>query len=384
VPDVTIQPDRAKDLMRLGWSLAELRGRIQFGDTDPGRLFEVQPQRTGHALPLGEERSPAELLIETKQVVLALAIRTSLSLSGDNIEDLNGNKPTAGSQTAAQRLVALADAVPKDPQAPTRGPAWNAFTEGLYLWDAMIQDQLATLSFGESSAYQLGRGLAETSWMLTPNAPANSMASWQYLLGAKRCIALTRLLERLDPALPDPCVEATKGSLAAWERVAKDDAWRSVAESPIFLRQQTTIWRDLLIIGTAPQRLDKPSLLQRMATIVPVIKAMFWHIVFALIFAVGLAVGAWLLTRYGTSGPGGEIVSAVGLLGVTATGLSAKAKATANSLVQRLTDAVSSDLVVSAATYVPKRPRRAKVKGPGLLSMPGSVAEPITMNQIRF
>ena len=368
--------------MRLGWGLAELRGRIQFGDADPGRLFEAQAERTGHALPLGEERSPAELLIEVKQVVLALADRTSLTLSGDTIKDSNGNTPTKGSVTAAQRVIALADAVPDDPANRSRGATWNAFSEGLYRWDAMIQDELATLSFGESSAYQLGRGLAETSWALDPKAAAQSTTSWEYLLGTKRCIALTRLLERLDPALSDPCVEATKGSLAAWERVAKDANWRSVKDSAVFLRQQSTIWRDLLIVGTAPSRLDKPSLLQRMATVVPVIKAMFWHIFFAVVFAVCVAVGAWLLTRYGTNGPGGQIVSALGLLGITATGLSAKAKASANSLVDRLTNAVSADLAVSAATFVPKRPRNATVKQPGVLSMPGSVAEPITLNQM--
>jgi hypothetical protein len=132
MPDPTIQPDRAKCLMRLGWALAELRGRVGFGSRDPGRLLEVQPVRTDHALPLGEERSPAEQLIEVKKVVLTLAGEAGLAFRGDNMKDANGNVPVADSLTAAQRVVGLADAVPEHLNDPSRQANWNAFTEALY------------------------------------------------------------------------------------------------------------------------------------------------------------------------------------------------------------------------------------------------------------
>jgi hypothetical protein len=74
----------------------------------------------------------------------------------------------------------------------------DSFTEALYQWDAAIQDHLASASFGESSAYQLGRGLAECSWALDPNWPPNEVMGWEHVLGSERCVALTRLLERPD------------------------------------------------------------------------------------------------------------------------------------------------------------------------------------------
>lgn len=384
MPDqpVAVEPDRAKDLMRLGWAVAELRGRVGFGLNDPGRLIQAQPVRTDHALPLAEERSQAELRIEVKGVVAALATRTGLAFSGDGMEDADGNLPTKDSCTGVQRVIDLADAVPEDIEAATRAPTWSAFTEALYKWDAFIQDQLASATFGESSAYQLGRGLAESSWMLDPATDPASISGWEHLFSAQRCVALTRLLERLDAALPDLSVQATKGSLAAWRRLAKDPAWRSQPLAPAYLRQQILIWRDLLVVGTDPQSLDKPSLLQRISTILPVLRALWLQLVLVALFTIGLAFGAWLLTRHGQHGPWGEIVSGIGILGITTTSLSAKVKATGNSLVARLNTAVNADLVVAAATIVPPEPPEAKVSGPGMLSMPGSVAEPVTMLQV--
>jgi hypothetical protein len=379
---VAVEPDRAKDLMRLGWAIAELRGRLGFGSRDPGRLIQAEPVRTDHALPLGEERTPDELLTEVKGVVAALATRTALTFKGDDMKDAEGNLPTKGSCTGAQRVIELADAVPEDLGAATRTATWDAFTEALYQWDASIQNQLASATFGESSAYQLGRGLAESSWMLDPATDPNSISGWEHLFSAERCVALTRLLERLDPALPNLSVQATKGSLAAWRNLARDPAWRSLPLSPAYLRQQILIWRDLLVVGTDPQSLDKPSMLQRISTIVPVLKALWLQLVLIVCFTVALALGAWLLTKYGHSGPSGEIVSGIGILGITTTSLSAKAKATGNSLVARLNTAVDADLVVAAATVVPPKPKDAKVSGPGMLSMPGSVAEPVTMLQV--
>src|ERR1035437_5109732 len=155
MPDqpVAVEPDRAKDLMRLGWAVAELRGRVGFGLNDPGRLIPAQPVRTDHALPLAEERSQAELRIEIKGVVAALATRTGLAFSGDGMEDADGNLPAKDSCTGVQRVIDLGDAVPEDTDAATRAPTWSAFTEALYKWDAFIQDQLASATFGESSAY---------------------------------------------------------------------------------------------------------------------------------------------------------------------------------------------------------------------------------------
>ena len=165
---VSVSTGRAQDLMRLGWAIAELRGRLYFGEKDPGRLVTSHLVRTDHALPLGTERSPAEQLIETRAVVRALAERTGLELSGAQIKDNEGKLPEGdqADSTAAERVLQLSR-LPRQSDADWH-KKWETFTEGLYQWDGDIQDYLGAASFGESSAYQLGRGLAECSWGLDP------------------------------------------------------------------------------------------------------------------------------------------------------------------------------------------------------------------------
>lgn len=66
--------DDAKDLLsaiRLGWSMAETRGRNR-PDGPSGEVVGL-PDQKDHPLPLGIERSPAELRIEAQSVVAALA-----------------------------------------------------------------------------------------------------------------------------------------------------------------------------------------------------------------------------------------------------------------------------------------------------------------------
>src|SRR5690242_9950783 len=44
--------DRAQDLMRLGWAIAELRGRVYFRPADPGCIAGNGVARFQHSLPL--------------------------------------------------------------------------------------------------------------------------------------------------------------------------------------------------------------------------------------------------------------------------------------------------------------------------------------------
>jgi hypothetical protein len=67
-------PDDASKVMtafRLGWYLAEVRGRNRPGGP-PGSSARM-PDHIDHALPLRSERSPAELRIEAQSVITALA-----------------------------------------------------------------------------------------------------------------------------------------------------------------------------------------------------------------------------------------------------------------------------------------------------------------------
>ena len=64
--------------LRLGWCMAEVRGRNR-PDAPPGSGME--PPRTGHALPLQIERTPAELRIEAQSLLIVLT--TKLGVDGD-------------------------------------------------------------------------------------------------------------------------------------------------------------------------------------------------------------------------------------------------------------------------------------------------------------
>src|SRR6266702_963045 len=106
-----VEQNRAQDLMRLGWAIAELRGRVYFRPVDPGCMAGKAVARADHSLPLSAERSPKELLIETSEVVQALAKQTSLEFDGSHRKDSSGNAPAAPC-TAAARVAELASQVP--------------------------------------------------------------------------------------------------------------------------------------------------------------------------------------------------------------------------------------------------------------------------------
>src|SRR6266540_2475040 len=193
-----------------------------------------------------------------------------------------------------------------------------------------------------------------------------------------------RRVERL-PARPRATASAIKGSLAAWQRVARDPAWRSGTnpEAPVFLRHQVNAWRDMLIVGADPQTFERaPRPLQEVANIIPIIKGLWVQIVAALLSAGILAAGAWAITRYGNSQPWGALISALGIVGVTGSGLLASAKKKATGLVERVQAAIAADERAKAATIIPDRPQKATVKSPGRLSTPGSFAEPITLSKL--
>ena len=378
-----VSTDRARDLMRFGWAIAELRGRLYFGDVDPGRVL-AQLKRSDHALPLSEERSPPEQLIEVEGIIRALAERTGLD-----------HLPRKGSTTELSRsaaILALADKVPSKTTDLSHLSSWRNFCEVLYDWDADIQDALATMTFGESTAYQVGRGLAECSWALDPRKSAPAAMGWGQVLGTPRCLVLTHLLERLTPAaISNLSAVAVKGSLAMWRRVASDSAWRSITArledqdvpiAPIFLRQQVAVWKDLLLADVDPHVFQLPQKpLQKIATILPILQTLAPQLALGLVSAIATGFGVWIVAQHG-AGPWGEFVTAAGIFGLTSSGLSSRAKATANNLAQQLRSAVDADEVVSSVTKVPTKPKDAKVPTPNRFSTPGAIAAQVSISEV--
>src|SRR5205814_8329167 len=67
-----IQPLRAA--LTLGWSLAELRGRLRYGHVEPPGTVDYQyPREEFHALPIGGEHSLVEQQIASRVAVGLLA-----------------------------------------------------------------------------------------------------------------------------------------------------------------------------------------------------------------------------------------------------------------------------------------------------------------------
>ncbi len=88
--------DTVLTTIRLGWYIAEVRGRNR-PHFQPGTPLKL-PGRTNHELPLQIERTPPELSIEAETVLKALATQTGVDT------DSSGSSFSAKVEIAAKRL----------------------------------------------------------------------------------------------------------------------------------------------------------------------------------------------------------------------------------------------------------------------------------------
>ena len=97
--------------LRLGWLLAEVRGRVRPGS--PGADFVADMARGGWALPLGSERSPAERggerLAERTVPDLERQQRTGDAMSEAEIDSLARREVERAHQIAPAALVQRGD-----------------------------------------------------------------------------------------------------------------------------------------------------------------------------------------------------------------------------------------------------------------------------------
>jgi hypothetical protein len=290
-------------------------------------------------------------------------------------------RPPAQLPTAVDQVIALANAVPDDPKSPEWRKPWNDFADSFYLWDAQIQDVLASAPFGASSAYQLGRGLGETSWSLDPTEPAGSSMSWTSLLASDRCLALTSLVVRLTPiAVTKDVSLCIKGALARWsERVTSKD-FVSDDRSLVALRQQVALWRDLLLSGADPTALAPANAsIRRISVLAPAIGSLWPMAAVGILSSALLGYAAYLMTTAHPSGITTTIITALGIFGFTGATVTAKASTAANNLAAHLRTAIQTDELVEATTLVP---REAKGMQNSKSYRPGSISAPLTFDAI--
>jgi hypothetical protein len=351
--------DRVLAAVRLGWYLAEVRGRNR---PDPPPAVEGRmPDRSGHALPLRTERTAPELRIAAQGVLTALAQQLEVDADASTGGSFGTAIDSKAKDVAAKRAK-------KDPTAPA---AWNDFADLVYRFDAHVQDVLTSRSDHEVCGYQLGRGLAETYWALDPNAAVNppGATTWSFLLGTDRCDELGRLIGRLAPYLNTYTPPAISGSLVVWKNVVKEDGWRQQPSAIDDLYTQTRRWYELILLGQDPSTLIKPfALVRNVRTTLRAARLFLPQLVGGALGVAALTWFVWLAAVGGGTSAGKAVLAALGVLGVSLTTLQAKLKSSTQALLTRLRDDAYTDLVSIAITVVPARTDADRAPRLGLTS----------------
>jgi hypothetical protein len=342
---------------RLGWSLAELRGRVRESVSGP----PPDRARPRGVLPLGQERSQKEKLIEYGNAVASLAVQFGVDVPA---QTLSHAPASVRDKSASEWLRSAVWAV-----ASPLDPADTAAVEGArkelatlyYSWDARIQDELAAQP-SVSAAYQLGRGVGEIRWSFDlSKANDADYAPAIFLLGADRGERIDRLIARLA-AYYDPITRhALEVSLRAWRiddpaiTDEPDDTWRSG------LAAQATIWHDLIVGERDGASLVSPrDVLDHPASLLALARLLAPEVVIAAVGVTLLLVAAYFLDTSAVSHWIGAAVAILGLTGVTASGLAAKARASAMNLFTAFRADVYRNLVAEKATVAPASIRSAK------------------------
>jgi hypothetical protein len=361
--------------LNLGWSMAELRGRLRYGHVEPPGTVDYQfPREQFHALPIGGEHSLVEQQIATRVAAGLLAQQFEVDAplpkrkepASDTVKALAID--LEGALAAAERHGRSALRPDTHPADSEVGKAWEAAAEAIYYWDAQIQDGLS-VSAQLHAAYQLGRGLSEAFWALSPEVPepltkptlASTESpphpgSWEFLFGPRRKLMLGVYLTLLEGALTPLTGPAVQGPLTRWcAFIAGGDARKHPDDSLEALRGQLQNWRDVLLGSRDPASFAKGfgfrlGLRQawRVVRTLP-LETLLGAGGIALLGVAGYFLGA------NTHNTGTAILASVlGFFGVTGAGLLAWAKARAAVLSVRLREAFYRDLVEAQATVLPK------------------------------
>jgi hypothetical protein len=338
---------------RLGWSLAELRGRLR----DPAPPHGPS-HRTERALPLGAERTWGEQSIEVETAVATLAERLKVDFP---IEQLS-NQPSNLKGSASDRLRAVAEALTaaRASSPAALSAAWDDVTQFFWSWDAAIQDEFAAAP-SCSAAYQLGRGIAEIHWALDPGLTDDSdYRSWGFLLGDRRGEILEGLLVRLTNYYDPMTLHALRCSLGRWRALVESGLNRTTPNSLSALAGQAVIWHDLIVADRDGASLVAPSdVLRKPGEFLPVFRHLWPE---ALILGSGsllLFFAAALLLSPGGQAAGAAI-GILGILGVSGAALATRARAAAVGLLSTMRDQLYLDLAAENAFVGPRTSSRMR------------------------
>ncbi len=328
--------DAVQSAIRLGWTVAEVRGRNRPGGPAGGWSRLPEQADSDHTLPLGSERSLGDVGKQTQVVLAALALKLGVETEADKwteavdnlIERLQANR---GNGDAAQA-------------------SWQKLSELIYRFDACIQDTLTANSFAQGSGYLLGRGLAECYWALNPDE-LSGPAGWGFLLGNDRCNELKHLAIRLSPYMAPSAASVLSGSLSIWRQVAVTPSWRNARAD---LYPQIRIWHDIVVLGHDPALWVRPG--ARLSVRYVLSRNIRYYSGRLVLGLVGIAGLIALIITLGT-GSGGSLANTL-LAIVAAAGLFG-----GGSSARRVAQEVNNDLVAIAITRAPPPPRRSDLIG---------------------
>jgi hypothetical protein len=306
-------------VVRLGWLLAEVRGRHRPDGPRP----PVAAIPAGQ-LPLRHQRSEADALAEA---VHALKTR---------VQDQGLDDGTFASE--------LDDAL-----ADPRG--WPAAADFFSERDRLIQNALAEDDEDRANAYLLGRGLAECYWGLTTDDPVGT------LLRPGRRTELTRMLGRLPAdTVHEATPAAVAGSLAAWGAVAEDEDWSGAPHARDALYAQVRTWYQLVVLHQDPTTLIRPyDALSGLRDLGRRLRLYWPHL---LTGALGIASVTGVLAVADDAGDDllTQLLATSGLGAVTVAGLAARGQSAAQKIALRLRQDAYADLVAVSLAVVPEHP----------------------------
>jgi hypothetical protein len=345
---------------RLGWYLAEVRGRNR--PNPPDRDDSGLPGGDYRPLPLRIERTSTERRIEAQGVLAGLA--------KEFLVDDDGGGGSYGKRVDQDgyRLAAAR-------KSPKTAPAalvvqWKELAEVLWDFDAHIQDVLTAASEIQACAYQLGRGLAETYWALDP-FETGTAHGWAFLFGNRRCAELSRLVGRLSAYLNTYTGSAIVGSIEIWKVFAreavfdKDQAAQELAarSAQDAVRDQVRRWYELIVLAQDPTTLIKPfDVLGNFRTVKQAVRQ-FWPQV--AVTAIGLGCLAAVLILLG-AGAGSGLLKTLGVIlaatGLSIGGITGALKNSAQGLLVRLRQDTYTELVTEGVIVQPPSMSKATMR----------------------
>lgn len=337
--------------LRLGWAVAEVRGR--HWSHGPRPTATPLPTEPGDVLPLRSQRTGSASRRESVSALVSLTRQIELDGATEFEAELHEVLPP---------FTPAGDALLVDDGAQEAGPEWDRVAESFLDWDGRIQDQLTQRGEHLANAYLLARGVAECYWGLGPERAWTAggevtAVSPAFLLGDERRRELTRMLGRLGPDTVHPLAAAgISGSLEAWGDVAADEAWSRDPRMRATLYEQVRQWYQLLMLGQDPTTLIRPyARLTTWRYLFRAARTFLPQTVLAVV-ALGLVAGFFVVTDLDGSTWLSPVLATGSFGAFAVAGLLAKGQSAAQRLVTRMKQDAYTDLVAISVAIVPPYP----------------------------